>query len=49
MNQSKVNYNTLCVGIGGTGVIKASIILGWSALKEGFKVRTAETHGIKFQ
>lgn len=42
----KDNYNALCVGIGGTGVIRASTILGWSALREGFKVRTAETHGM---
>ena len=42
----KQNYNALCVGIGGTGVIRASMILGWTALKEGFKVRTAETHGM---
>ena len=42
----KENYNALCVGIGGTGVIRASMILGWSALQEGFKVRTAETHGM---
>ena len=35
------NYNALCVGIGGTGVIRASMILGWAALQEGFKVRTA--------
>ena len=42
----KENYNALCVGIGGTGVIRASTILGWSALQEGFKVRTAETHGM---
>jgi Pyruvate/2-oxoacid:ferredoxin oxidoreductase gamma subunit len=42
----KENYNALCVGIGGTGVIRASMILGWAALKEGFKVRTAETHGM---
>jgi Pyruvate/2-oxoacid:ferredoxin oxidoreductase gamma subunit len=42
----KDNYNALCVGIGGTGVIRASMILGWAALKSGFKVRTAETHGM---
>nr|MDO8085326.1 2-oxoacid:acceptor oxidoreductase family protein [Candidatus Sigynarchaeum springense] len=40
------NYNMLCVGIGGTGVIRASMILGWAALNDGFKVRTAETHGM---
>lgn len=45
-NSEKENYNALCVGIGGTGVIRASMILGWSALQEGFKVRTAETHGM---
>ncbi|MHA1724113.1 MAG: 2-oxoacid:acceptor oxidoreductase family protein [Promethearchaeota archaeon] len=42
----KENFNALCVGVGGTGVIRASIILGWAALKEGYKVRTAETHGM---
>ncbi|MBD3256405.1 MAG: hypothetical protein GF383_15010 [Candidatus Lokiarchaeota archaeon] len=42
----KDNYNALCVGIGGTGVIRASMILGWAALQEGFRVRTAETHGM---
>ena len=44
--RKKDNFNALCVGIGGTGVIRASMILGWCALKEGFKVRTAETHGM---
>lgn len=44
--EEKQNYNALCVGVGGTGVIRASIILGWAALQEGFKVRTAETHGM---
>ncbi|TXT67776.1 MAG: putative Indolepyruvate ferredoxin oxidoreductase [Promethearchaeota archaeon] len=44
--EEKDNYNALCVGIGGTGVIRASMILGWAALQEGFKVRTAETHGM---
>ncbi len=43
---NKKNYNALCVGIGGTGVIRTSMILGWSALHEGFRVRTAETHGM---
>jgi Pyruvate/2-oxoacid:ferredoxin oxidoreductase gamma subunit len=44
--EEKENYNALCVGIGGTGVIRASMILGWAALQEGYKVRTAETHGM---
>ncbi len=43
---TKDNYNMLCVGIGGTGVIRASMILGWAAMNDGFKVRTAETHGM---
>ncbi|MHA1805852.1 MAG: 2-oxoacid:acceptor oxidoreductase family protein [Promethearchaeota archaeon] len=42
----KENFNALCVGVGGTGVIRASIILGWAAVKEGYKVRTAETPGM---
>ncbi len=46
LSSAKDNYNALCVGIGGSGVIRASMILGWAALKEGFKVRTAETHGM---
>ena len=46
LDSDKEIYNALCVGIGGTGVIRASMILGWSALREGFKVRTAETHGM---
>ncbi|NMC06492.1 MAG: 4Fe-4S dicluster domain-containing protein [Candidatus Lokiarchaeota archaeon] len=45
-NAVKDNYSMLCVGIGGTGVIRASMILGWTALNDGFKVRTAETHGM---
>ncbi|MHA1792282.1 MAG: 2-oxoacid:acceptor oxidoreductase family protein [Promethearchaeota archaeon] len=45
LDEEKI-YNILCVGIGGTGVIRASMILAWSALREGFKVRTAETHGM---
>lgn len=44
--EEKENYNALCVGVGGTGVIRASIILGWAAPKDGFKVRNAETHGM---
>jgi indolepyruvate ferredoxin oxidoreductase beta subunit len=39
-------YNLLNVGVGGQGVIRAIQILSWAALHEGFKVRTAETHGM---
>ncbi len=40
------NYNLLNVGVGGQGVIRAIQILSWAALREGYKVRTAETHGM---
>jgi indolepyruvate ferredoxin oxidoreductase beta subunit len=40
------NYNLLNVGVGGQGVIRAIQILAWAALHEGYKVRTAETHGM---
>ncbi|MHA1699338.1 MAG: 2-oxoacid:acceptor oxidoreductase family protein [Promethearchaeota archaeon] len=45
-SHEKCDYDLLCVGIGGTGVIRASMIIGWAALKDGFRVRTAETHGM---
>jgi indolepyruvate ferredoxin oxidoreductase beta subunit len=40
------SYNLLNVGVGGQGVIRAIQILSWAALQEGYKVRTAETHGM---
>ncbi|MFX1298068.1 MAG: 2-oxoacid:acceptor oxidoreductase family protein, partial [Promethearchaeota archaeon] len=42
------DFNIVLVGTGGQGVISASNILGWAALKmDGDnKVRTAETHGM---
>jgi len=41
-------FNIVIVGTGGQGVISASNILGWAALKlnKDIKVRTAETHGM---
>lgn len=39
-------YNLLTVGVGGQGVISASNILAWAALRDNYKVRTAETHGM---
>lgn len=41
-----LNYNLLNVGLGGQGVIKAIEIISWAALKSGYEVRTAETHGM---
>jgi len=40
------SYNLLNVGIGGQGVIRAIQILSNAALLDGYKVRTAETHGM---
>jgi len=40
------NFNLLNVGVGGQGVIRAVQILSHAALLEGYKVRTAETHGM---
>ena len=42
------NYSIVIVGTGGQGVIKASSVLGWTALNidENNKLRTAETHGM---
>lgn len=40
------SYNLLNVGVGGQGVIRAIQILSHAALLEGYKVRTAETHGM---
>ena len=39
-------YNLLTVGVGGQGVISASNIIAWAALKDNYKVRTAETNGM---
>ena len=40
-------YNTLTVGVGGQGVIRATQILAAAALEDGGnQVRTAETHGM---
>ncbi len=39
-------FNLLNVGVGGQGVIRAVQILSYAALLNGYKVRTAETHGM---
>ncbi len=39
-------FDLLIVGVGGQGVILASDIIGRAAVKEGFPVRSAETHGM---
>ena len=39
-------YNLFVIGVGGQGVIRAVQILSWAAMRQGFRVRTAETHGM---
>ena len=43
--QSKT-YNIVLTGVGGTGVLTAARILGSAAVKQGFRVRVGEVHGI---
>lgn len=46
MNSEPKDTHILIVGVGGQGVIRASQILAWAALREGMNVRAAETHGM---
>jgi indolepyruvate ferredoxin oxidoreductase beta subunit len=39
-------FSLLNIGIGGQGVLKTVQILSWAAMRQGYKVRTAETHGM---
>ena len=41
-----MEFNILICGVGGQGTILASYILGNAALKEGYKVRLGEVHGM---
>jgi indolepyruvate ferredoxin oxidoreductase beta subunit len=41
-----VSLKVIITGTGGQGAIRASEILGWAAINSGYKVRTAETHGM---
>lgn len=40
------SFNVLNVGVGGQGVISATMILAHAAMLENYNVRTAETHGM---
>lgn len=40
------DYNIVITGVGGQGVLTASQILGWAALKAGYRVRVGEVHGM---
>ncbi|MEJ2249551.1 MAG: indolepyruvate oxidoreductase subunit beta [Candidatus Lokiarchaeota archaeon] len=39
-------FNILNVGVGGQGIISATQILAWAAMRDNYQVRTAETHGM---
>jgi len=42
----KQQYNVTFGGIGGQGIIKASELLGWAAMYDGFAVKKSEVHGM---
>jgi indolepyruvate ferredoxin oxidoreductase beta subunit len=42
----KTEYNITFGGIGGQGIIKASELVGWAAMYEGFHVKKSEVHGM---
>lgn len=39
-------YNVTFGGIGGQGIIKASELLGWAAMVDGYHVKKSEVHGM---
>ncbi|MCI0499506.1 MAG: 2-oxoacid:acceptor oxidoreductase family protein [Planctomycetales bacterium] len=39
-------YNITFGGIGGQGIIKASELLGWAAMYDGYHVKKSEVHGM---
>jgi indolepyruvate ferredoxin oxidoreductase beta subunit len=44
--KKQAQYNVTFGGIGGQGIIKASELLGWAALYDGFHVKKSEVHGM---
>lgn len=40
------DYNVTFGGIGGQGIIKASELVGWAAMYEGYHVKKSEVHGM---
>ncbi len=45
-NKEKMKSDILIVGVGGQGIILTSDIISKAALKDGFNVKKAETHGM---
>ncbi len=41
-----VKYSVQIVGVGGQGVLLASMVLGTAAMRAGYKVRMSEVHGM---
>ncbi len=39
-------FNIVITGVGGQGILTAANLLGWAALKAGYKVRVGEVHGL---
>lgn len=44
--KKQAEYNVTFGGIGGQGIIKASELVGWAAMYEGFHVKKSEVHGM---
>lgn len=44
--KKQTEYNVTFGGIGGQGIIKASELVGWAAMFEGFHVKKSEVHGM---
>ena len=41
-----MKYTIQIVGVGGQGVLLASMVLGNAAMKEGYKIAMSEVHGM---
>jgi indolepyruvate ferredoxin oxidoreductase, beta subunit len=46
MAKKQSEYNVTFGGIGGQGIIKASELVGWAAMYDGFHVKKSEVHGM---
>ena len=46
MMKKQTVYNITFGGIGGQGTIKASELVGWAAMYEGYHVKKSEVHGM---
>jgi indolepyruvate ferredoxin oxidoreductase beta subunit len=44
--KKQTEYNITFGGIGGQGIIKASELVGWAAMYEGYHVKKSEVHGM---